>query len=139
MTRQVIRMLFHQTPLLHSKNVQDAIAFYCGKLGFTLISKIPTDGEPKAIMVKRDYVTIIIKSEYATEVFVRKHIIGKEKGIGNHIYILVDDIEVVRTEFEQKGVPFLNEVSTNQEGIRQFTVSDPDGYYIDFVQSLSDN
>lgn len=132
-------MLFHQTPLLHAKNVQDSIDFYCGKLGFTLISKIPANGEPQAIMVKRDYVTIIIKSDYATEVQIRKHIIGKEKGIGNHIYILVDDIEAVRIECDQKGVPFLNDVSTKQEGMRQFTVSDPDGYYIDFVQSLSDN
>ena len=110
-------------------DVQAAIDFYCGHLGF----EVRTSAAPAFADVVRDNLRLLLSGPASSAG--RPMADGAKPGPGgwNRIHLIVDDIAAEVERLRGAGVPFRNEIVTGPGG-SQILLEDPAGNYVELFQ-----
>ena len=110
-------------------DVQAALDFYTGHLGFSLISNMA----PAFADVRRGGLRLLLSGP--TSSAGRPMPDGRTPGPGgwNRIHLIVDDIAAEVERLHGEGVPFRNEIVTGPGG-RQILLDDPSGNPVELFQ-----
>ena len=115
--------------MLEVFDMDETIAFY-ERLGFTLVGSM---GEPKPFwaQVRRDDVALMFSWEDA-----HTHDDGSvhepNPTMSGALYISVDDVDALFAEVRDRVKEFDAEPTTQPHGMREFAVTDPNGYHVIF-------
>jgi catechol 2,3-dioxygenase-like lactoylglutathione lyase family enzyme len=104
-------------PVLHVADVQRAIDFYVGRLGFAEAWRFAEGGVLFVAQVERESCEIILCCQWPEKI-----------GKGLIFISLGDDVAAVRAELEGRGAP----VRDGSWGYRLFVIDDPDGNQLFF-------
>jgi catechol 2,3-dioxygenase-like lactoylglutathione lyase family enzyme len=116
-------------------DVDDAIAFYCGRLGFTEVMH----PAPAFAMLARGDLRLALSAPNPEGGGGRAMPDGRvpEPGGWNRFMLQVDDLEAVVEELRAAGARFRNEIVTGMGG-KQILVEDPAGNPVELFQPLRD-
>jgi catechol 2,3-dioxygenase-like lactoylglutathione lyase family enzyme len=117
--------LVRAVPMLHVSDMQTALAFYCGQLGFSVTSEYKQDPDSKDayVAIQRDEAKLHLSS-FAGD--------GKLGGVA---VVIVRDVDTLFQEFRAKGV---NAKPVDQTwGNREMYVRDSDGNQVRYTQPKS--
>ena len=126
--------LTHIFPFFIVADLESAVSFYTGKLGFEVRYTGPADG-PYWAIVGRDEISIMLKA-----------IAPDIKPAPNHTrhewarwdaYIHVSDPDTLFEEYRAGGVKFRQPVKDDNDGLRGFEVTDADDYVLFFGRPVS--
>jgi catechol 2,3-dioxygenase-like lactoylglutathione lyase family enzyme len=111
-------------------DVPAAIAFYTGRLGFTL----EQDASPAFAAVSRDGVRLLLSGEGSSGKKALPD--GREQGPGgwNRIHLSVDDLEAEVARLRAAGVPFRTQEIVSGPGGKQVIIDDPSGNPIEIFE-----
>ena len=119
-------------PQLFVSDLEAALAFYSGRLGFEVALSY---GEPPFwAQIVRDGARLNMRAVDGP-VFDSGFREREENPLSATLSL--DDAEPLYLEFQAKGVPFQQELRTEEWGARTFIVRDPDGNLILFAGSAS--
>ncbi|HKA72063.1 MAG TPA: VOC family protein [Xanthobacteraceae bacterium] len=107
--------------------VDQAIAFYCDKLGFETWHQEPKQ-EPFFAIVGRDGAMLFMKAGEADPLPNPK----RDPMMRWDAYLLVPEPDALAEEFAGRGVVFSKPLKDTHDGLRGFEVTDPDGYVLFF-------
>lgn len=116
-------MLKAAIPLVHVRSSDEALAFYRGRLGFSVLStyrQVPDSPDPAYHVAMRDGAVIHISSFSGDGI------------AGGVVTIVVDDIDALHAELVGKGVDVGTGVMDQTWGNREVYVRDPTGNAIRF-------
>ena len=121
--------MFRQThPILGTRDMRRAIAFYTQKLGFRLAfgggAEEPDAEHPNYVGYRRDGVELHMQFQYP-------HEMGTIR-----LRFLVEDPDALFNEYRQRGVE-CHEVSDTSWGTREFALYDPDRNALTFCRDLT--
>ena len=102
-------------PVLPVADVASTAAYFRDKLGFSVRPVMPESG---------DYWVILERDE------VDSHLVPKDWPVG--VLILVDSVDRMVEELKERGARFESGPTDQQYGLRDFSVSDPNGFQIGF-------
>jgi lactoylglutathione lyase len=110
---------------LYSADITKSRAYYLDLLGFReVFSLTSANGSLSMTFIKvndRQYIELFPEAAPATDRL-------------NHISVEVDDAEAMRAYLASQGVAVPDKVATGRIGNSNFTVKDPDGHGLEFVQ-----
>lgn len=111
-------------PVIYTRDLNGAVNFYAGLLGFVKQYQFPPDGEPGYVGLRRDEADLGIVHESSPQ-----RMIGKSMGDGPRfeLFVYVDDLDASIESMRDAGVPVLREPEDMPWGERVAFVSDPDG------------
>jgi catechol 2,3-dioxygenase-like lactoylglutathione lyase family enzyme len=125
MTRAITSAI---SPVFIVSNVDQTIAFYCGKLGFETRFREP-EREPFFAIIGRDGAQIFVKSHEGL-LPVPNH--TRHPFMRLDAFIYAADPDALAAEFAEHGATFSAPLKDTHDGLRGFEISDPDGYVIFF-------
>jgi lactoylglutathione lyase len=115
---------------IFSADVEASRRFYTGLLGYEEAYKLmQPDGKLSLTFFK-------INDRQFIELFPEKE---AQSDRLNHIALEVEDIEALRAYLEAKGIKVPAKVPKGRTGNLNFTIKDPDGHGVEFVQYLPDS
>jgi catechol 2,3-dioxygenase-like lactoylglutathione lyase family enzyme len=120
------------SPFFIVNDVERSLAFYCDKLGFETRFKEPKSN-PFFGIVGRDGAQLFVKSHegLAPMPNTKRH-----PWIAWDSFVYVQDPDALAAEFSGENVEFKTPLADTHDGLRGFTVSDPDGYVLFFGRPL---
>ena len=126
MTRATIDSV---SPFFVARDVERSIAFYCDKLGFTLVFQEtqPPHQSPFFAIVSRDNVMLFLKGSGTAQPNPQRYAWARWDA-----YFLVADPDALAAEFDSRGVSFRDSLKDTHDGLRGFELIDPDGYVLFF-------
>src|SRR5471032_2813616 len=104
------------------KDVDEAVAFYTGCLGFALAQQFG----PAMAILRRDDLTLWLAGPLASAAKPMPDGRVPEPGGWNRFVLEVDDLDAVVAALRQRGVAFRNEILAGPGG-RQILCEDPSG------------
>jgi len=117
------------------KDLERSLAFYTDKLGFPEMFRLNhADGRPWLIYLR-------ITDEQHLEIFpeaVQDSAPAPDTNGINHFCLIVEDIEKIVGQLEEKSVPLHSPLKTGADNNRQAWVRDPDGNRIEFMEIGAD-
>jgi uncharacterized glyoxalase superfamily protein PhnB len=125
-------------PELFVPDVGAAIDFYTGKLGFTLY-RVDPPGEtgPRSefaiLTLERAVVMFAADQLYAA----MGGIIQSPRGVAIDIRIMVDDADAVYNRSRESDVEIVHEIADRYYGLRDFVISDLNGFRLRFASPLA--
>jgi hypothetical protein len=125
------RNLVSISPFFIVKDLQASISFYIERFGFQLDFQGP-DGDPYYGRVSRDGIGIMLKA-ILPDVLPCPNCTRHEWARWD-AYIYTMDPDVLFDEFRLRGAPFVKELSSIDEGLWGFEVTDGDGYVLAFFR-----
>ena len=125
MTRAITSAI---SPVFIVSNVDQTIAFYCGKLGFETRFREP-EREPFFAIIGRDGAQIFVKSHEGL-LPVPNHI--RHRFMRLDAFVYAADPDALAAEFAEHGAEFSAPLKDTHDGLRGFEISDPDGYVLFF-------
>lgn len=114
-----------------------ALDFYCGILGFREAFRLDRDGEPSPWIV---YLQIV--PGHFIELFPGAEKVGPQPGREagyNHFCLLVDDIAATLRQLAARGLPLDGAPAKGLDHNYQYWVSDPDGNRIELMQIMPES
>lgn len=116
---------FHQVqPILGTRDVAKAVAFYVDRLGFTLAFGVPTN-EGNYVGLRRDRVELHMQFQY-------EHEMGTIR-----LRIVVDDPNALYEEYKDQDVfGDKTRLADTPWGTREFAIYDLDGNSLTFYRNL---
>lgn len=114
-------------PVIHVSDSATAEEFYCKRLGFKLLFSY----RPDETNIDPCYMTLVRDSAYLHVTSYKDGMVGVSV-----VYLLVDDVDVLYSEFVGKGVPVPHRPIDQTWGTREISVSDPDRNKILFGQRI---
>jgi len=125
-------------PELFVPDVGAAIDFYTGKLGFTLY-RVDPPGKPGP---HSEFA--ILTLERAVVMFAQDHLyeamggsIESRRGVAIDVRIMVDDADAVYNRCRESGVAIVHEIADRYYGLRDFVISDMNGFRLRFASPLA--
>ncbi len=117
-------------PVLFTNDMQQAIAYYCGTLGFTLASAMPDD-DPTWCFLRRDKAAIMLLGSDDHE-----HDDGHEHEhpaapAVSSLYFYPDNVDTLWNRLKDK-VEVEVPLQDMDYGMREFTIRDPSGIALNF-------
>lgn len=120
------------TPNLIVSNIDRSAEFYREGLGFTTVTTVPEQAPFAFVMLVRDGLNLFLNSKesaqgegYAVEV-------GRA---GVALYIMVEGIGLLWKQMQAR-VPIAMPLHKQFYGTTEFTIVDPDGYFITFGERI---
>lgn len=110
-------------------DVDRAVAFYTGHLGFTLIEQMG----PAFAMLKRDDLTLWVAGPHASASKPMPDGAQPVPGGWNRIVIEVEDLESLVNQLREAGIHFRNDI-LNGVGGKQILVEDSEGNPIELFE-----
>ena len=120
-------MLKQVSPTLPVRDMQRALAFFEGKLGFRSTFKVNDDRHPEIpyAIVERDHVQIHLRLS------------EKAAGLGA-CYVTVDGVDALYAELQKASVPVTRAIEDSRYGMRDFNIADADGNTLGFGQPIAE-
>ena len=121
-------------PVLFTNDMQQAIAYYCGTLGFTLASAMPDD-DPTWCFLRRDKAAIMLLGSDDHD-----HDDGHEHPTApavSSLYFYPTDVDALWNRLKDE-VEVEVPLQDMDYGMREFTIRDPNGYALNFGAPISD-
>lgn len=118
-------------PNLIVNDVNKAVDFYTQRLGFILVMSKPEKGPYEWAMVTKDGVTIMFQTFNS----LKDAIQGLEMPSGSFgtLFIRVTGIEAYYRGLKDK-VRVVSELTLTPYAMHEFTIQDPNGYYLTFAE-----
>lgn len=115
-------------------DVAEAVAFYTGNLGFSLVRSDPGPGNSIsfAFTALGSAVFMFMDERFLTG----KHAPGGPRGEGIDIRLMVDDVDALYIQCREAGMTLLNPIGDREYGLRDFIVRDPWGFRLRFASPL---
>jgi uncharacterized glyoxalase superfamily protein PhnB len=110
-------------PVFAVANIDEALKFYCGKLGFE--TKWQFGEPPHRVGVSKQGVEIHLDAESA----------GAPPG-PSVVYCHMEDAAAYFHELQERGVTFLFELEDRSWGMRDFRIEDPYGNRLGFASKI---
>lgn len=124
-------------PELFVPDVGAAIDFYSGKLGFTLY-RVDPPGEPGP---SSEFAIVTLGR--AVVMFASDHLyvglggtIESPRGVAIDVRVMVDDADAVYNRCRENGVEVVHEIADRYYGLRDFVISDLNGFRLRFASAL---
>ncbi len=118
------------SPTLAVSDMKETITFYRDSLSFKVGMCFPDATNPEYADLSKDGMVLMFvptKNAGISE--------GEKLGIGVNLYLQIDgDIDEYYDELKKKGVKIAVDIKDEPYGIRDFAVTDPDGYLLTFNQ-----
>jgi lactoylglutathione lyase len=116
-------------------NLERALDFYCGKLGFREAFRLEREGEPSPWIVylqmaPGQFIELFPGGE--GEVPARSRAAGY-----NHYCLVVDDLPATLRELQARGLAISGEAKQGMDTNWQYWIEDPDGNAIELMQISS--
>ena len=118
-------------PFFIVKNVQASIAYYIERLGFQLDYQGPADDVYYG-RVSRDGIGIMLKAILPDVLPVPNR--TRHAWARWDAFIYAIDPDAIYSEYKQRGVAFVTELSFIDDGLWGFEVTDADGYVLAFAR-----
>jgi len=118
----------HISPFFIVSNVDQTIAFYCGKLGFETRFQEPKR-DPFFAIIGRGNVQLFVKSDKSTPPLPNAR---RNPSMRWDAFVYVPDPDLLAAEFAGLGAAFSVPLMDTHDGLRGFEICDPDGYVIFF-------
>ncbi len=123
-------------PMLSVANLERTMDFYCGQLGFEVLSTYNGGyGRPDPVwcMLGRDDVKMMFNfpGDYIQADLPRR---AKDFQI---YYFYPDDVRALHAAWKEAGVP-VSDLRVAPHQMREFEIRDPDGYWLWFGESTTD-
>ena len=125
------RNLASISPFFIVKDLQVSIAYYIERMGFKLDFQGPPDDAYYG-QVSRDGIGIMLKAIVPDVLPHPNH--TRHEWARWDAYICTRDPDTLFTEFKQRGVSFVKELSFIDDGLWGFEAADADGYVLAFFQ-----
>lgn len=122
------------TPNLIVSDVDRSLAFYADVLGFTRGMTVPEQPPFVFASVTSGPVEIFLNA-LSTVAKESPQLGGLAMGGGNTMFIEVDAIDVLHDRLKPH-VHIVMPIATQWYGMREFAITDPDGYVITFAQRV---
>ncbi len=119
-------LLSHSSTILAVSDVAASIEFYVEKLGFDLTFKWEDPVTYAVVKSGEIGIHLSLKSD--------KHQISQEHV---QIAIFTHDVDEVYRQCQENGIKIHAEIGDRDYGMRDFDITDPDGYIIGFSQELA--
>src|SRR5436190_23181643 len=110
-------------------NVDEAIAFYTGTLGFELLTSAP----PAFADVKRGNLRLLLAGPSSSAGRPMPDGRKPEPGGWNRIHFIVDDLDAEVARLRDKGAHFRNDIVSGPGG-QQILLEDPSGNIVELFQ-----
>ncbi len=114
------------SPTLQVRDMQRALAFFEGSLGFRCAFKVQDELHPEIpyAIVERDQVRI--------------HLQLSDEAAGlSACYVTVDDADALYVELQKANVPVKRAIEDSSYGMRDFNIADVDGNTLGFGQPIA--
>lgn len=111
------------------RDIERSIAFY-ERLGFTVLRQEPDF----AVIALREDLHVLLAAEAHTS---RERWNVSARGVGLNICIMVDDVDAVYQAAKAAGAPIGVEIADRDYGLRDFILTDPDGFCLRFASSVT--
>ena len=128
---QANRNLASIRPSFIVKDLQASITYYRDRLGFQLDFQGPDEG-PFWAGVSRDGIGIMLKAVGSDVPPIPNHTRHEWAPPDAHIYSM--DPDALFDEFSRRGASFVKTLSSVEDGLWGFAISDADGYVLVFYQ-----
>jgi catechol 2,3-dioxygenase-like lactoylglutathione lyase family enzyme len=116
------------TPLFIVRNVPATLAFYRDSLGFDIAFQGPVPDDIFFGIVRRGGAMIWFKDLGVDPV----PNAGRNPSWALDAYIEASDPDALAAEFSARNIQFFTPLQDSDDGLRGFTVKDPDGYLLFF-------
>lgn len=115
------------------RDLEQALDFYCNKLGLREVFRLEREGEPSPWIVY-----IQVAHNQFIELFPgAQGEIPSRNGAGyNHFCLVVDDVHATLREFERRGLTISGEPQQGLDTNWQYWLNDPDGNAIELMQIM---
>ena len=123
------------TPNLIVSSVERSLAFYTDVLGFTRAMTVPEQSPFVFASVVSGAVEIFF-NDRSTVTKESPQMAGLAFGGGNTMFIEVDGIDALHDRIKPH-VSIVMPIHTQWYGMREFAITDPDGYVITFAQRVA--
>ena len=125
-------MLTRIAPVLGVDDVDAAVEYYCGTLGFDCpYGSIGAAGEEQPVY------SILGRAGTELHLQIRRREIWPPDGrdvVGRSAYFIVNDVERLQDEFVTSGANIIQQATRMPYGLREMVVEDKDGHRISFGQ-----
>lgn len=136
MSDSIVEKFAAVAPEFFVRDVDASIEFYVDKLGFTLVRADP-EGD-------RRHGFAVLARGAAEFMFVHESALGPvnraalpyPRATGVDIRLMVDDVDAVYASVRARGVSVALPLDDRPYGLRDFIISDADGYRIRFAQRI---
>jgi uncharacterized glyoxalase superfamily protein PhnB len=126
--------LISLSPNLISESVNASVEFYTKHLGFSLVASVPEQGTYDWAMVQRDSVSIMFQSLPSLQ-HDMPSLSLKSKGSPGTFFIKMKGIDDLYNSLKGK-VTMPLDMRTTFYGMKEFVVTDPDGYFMCFAEEV---
>jgi catechol 2,3-dioxygenase-like lactoylglutathione lyase family enzyme len=113
-------------PCLLVSDMRRSLHFYLTTLGFTQTGYYPIESDPIRTEVRRDDVAIILLADAA-------RVAAEKPSFTGALYIFPESVDALANELRGK-VPFAWGPEDTDFDLREFAISDPDGYTLVFAE-----
>jgi lactoylglutathione lyase len=118
-------------------NLERALDFYCGRLGFREAFRLDREGQPSPWIVY-----LQVAPGQFLELFPGAEKTGSQPDgtFGyNHFSLRVDDMEATLRDLSDRGLPLTGQPSMGLDNNWQYWITDPDGNRIELMQIMPDS
>lgn len=116
-------------------DLDQALDFYCNKLGFREAFRLEKEGEYSPWIV---YIQVV--PGHYIELFPGAQGENISRPLGyNHFCLLVDDLRATLAAFEARGLPIPGEPKMGVDNNWQYWIRDPDGNSIELMQIMENS
>lgn len=126
------RELLPFVPELTVRDVDASLSFYVGALGFELVRReaglLALDPSPFAVVAFEASAVLLERGSTEGE--------GAQRGGGLELRFLVSDLDALYERVLGGPVTVLREIGDRSYGLRDFTLSDVDGFRLRFARRL---
>jgi uncharacterized glyoxalase superfamily protein PhnB len=122
------------TPNLIVSSVEHSLAFYTDILGFEPGMKVPDEGPLVFASVSSGAVEIFF-NEAVTAGREYPALAGQPLGATGTMFIEVEGVDALHDRLKTR-TPIVMPIVTQWYGMREFAITDPDGYFITFAERV---
>lgn len=123
------------TPNLIVANVERSLAFYTEVLGFARGMTVP-DASPLVFASVTSGAVEIFLNDKSTTAKESPQMAGLAFGGGNTMFIEVENVDALHDAVKSRAT-IVMPIHTQWYGMREFALTDPDGYVITFAQRVN--
>ncbi len=117
-------------PEFFVRDVEAAVRFYVEKLGFVVLRQEPVF----SVVALRDAHVLLAHENIAAD---REQLATNVRGAGVNVRIMVDEVDAVYERAKANGVRIVHDIADRYYGLRDFILTDEDGFMLRFAQAIS--
>ena len=119
-------------PELFVRDIDASLRFYTEDLGFTALRR-----EPYFAVVALGDAHVLLALPYDELPGVREWLASGPRGVGVSVRIMVDGVDVMYRRALASGTRVVQHIGDREYELRDFTIADPDGFFLRFAAPVA--